>query len=332
MSFSVNGADATLSDIQRLNAWRVVKEKEWATEGSKLKLKYPTRPVFNSWMDKQCAKSLAIKQTNNEAKINQTPVARSSVSDPGTDSTVTQPQAESTDDWGLRHQSIVDAAASWIQRLDIDQRLPAADIDISGILDSIAMSVSRVMEQKGLDQLDDDCHKFIQKCVQQKITPTLDRLSQQLRFEKRERVVCNIRSDLLGELYSSPRTWCTGTIQQLNKPDQKQKVIVPYVVKLDPPIDRTISVPFDSNAVVRVEACFRESADDRLDCGTLYCLPQIKSKAKRFAVGDRVVCSVENSVEDSAVTGVEWAAGTVTEVEISMEQAAEEQLPEGFSG
>ena len=36
--------------------WRTAKEASWATEGSKLRRRYPEYADFEAWMDKQCAK------------------------------------------------------------------------------------------------------------------------------------------------------------------------------------------------------------------------------------------------------------------------------------
>ena len=134
------------------------------------------------------------------------------------------------------------------------------------------------------------------------------------RFAKSERVVCNVGSE-----------WAAGAVQSLEEEDPQSGRVVPYKVKLDPPIGRMIAVPVDSNATVRPEICFGQVSDG-LEF-TIYCLPQIKSKPKRFQVNDRVVCIVEDSVLDYAdeafdSTGIVWAPGTVTEVEVSMEDAA----------
>ena len=42
----------------KMEAWRETKEAEWAIDDSKLRRKHPTREAFDSWLDKQCAKSL----------------------------------------------------------------------------------------------------------------------------------------------------------------------------------------------------------------------------------------------------------------------------------
>ena len=60
-------ADAEQSTESKLAAWRETKEAEWAVEGSKLRRKHPTREALDTWLDKQCAKSLKLKQESDAA-------------------------------------------------------------------------------------------------------------------------------------------------------------------------------------------------------------------------------------------------------------------------
>ena len=74
-------AETSQSVESRMDAWRALKETQWAVPESELKLKYPTRETFDAWMDKQCAKSLQNKVKSDAAKesANQTAAAAASV-------------------------------------------------------------------------------------------------------------------------------------------------------------------------------------------------------------------------------------------------------------
>lgn len=43
-------------NAKRIAEWRAAKEKEWATDGSKLRTKYSTRDAFEAWMARQVEK------------------------------------------------------------------------------------------------------------------------------------------------------------------------------------------------------------------------------------------------------------------------------------
>jgi hypothetical protein len=228
-------------------------------------------------------------------------------------------QQLSEDTAALKQQCITNEISWWIQEFDVDQQLRI--VDINAIIQSVSFKVGRGMDESGRDELNELDKEFIEKAVRRMIKPILEQILEQrtrsaterkLRFDKRERVVCNIGSE-----------WMSGTVQSLNEPDAEDN-LMPYVVKIDPPVNRLMSVPFDSNSVIRPEVCFRQSGDVSLF--TLYCLPQIKSKAQRFGVGDRVTCVIEDSVQDPK--GIIWSPGTISEVEVSLAEAAQEQLPE----
>ena len=153
-------------------------------------------------------------------------------------------------------------------------------------------------------------HEYIDIRVRKLVQPILEC---SLRFRKRERVVCNIGSE-----------WLSGTIQAINEADPEDKSIkFPYVVKIDHPFNRLISAPVDDNDAVRAEVCFGKGKDSTLF--TLFCLPPVTRSQRRFRVGERVACAVEDKVPDP--TGTSWAAGTIQRVDISMDEAAKKHLP-----
>jgi hypothetical protein len=126
------------------------------------------------------------------------------------------------------------------------------------------------------------------------------------------------------------RRWASGTIQAINEDDPGDptgQAKLPYVVKMDPPKARLISVPKDINDLVRAEVCFGQRAGALWF--TLFCAPQRIVKTRRFGVGERVSCAVEDTTDNYTI----WAAGTVTEVSYSVASDASEMLPDrGWSG
>ena len=72
--------------------------------------------------------------------------------------------------------------------------------------------------------------------------PKGDSARRKTRFAKMDRVLCFIG------LPDMP--WVPGTIQSLNEEDPSDpRKTLPYVVKVDPPINRLISVPKDVNSL-----------------------------------------------------------------------------------
>ena len=75
-----------------------------------------------------------------------------------------------------------------------------------------------------------------------------------LRFAKLDRVVCNI---------GGSRGWAAGSVQALNEEDPSDpsgETLLAYVVKVDPPDSRLVSVPKDTNQYARAEVCFGQRA------------------------------------------------------------------------
>eukprot|EP00316_Scyphosphaera_apsteinii_P002159 CAMPEP_0119314526 /NCGR_PEP_ID=MMETSP1333-20130426/33045_1 /TAXON_ID=418940 /ORGANISM="Scyphosphaera apsteinii, Strain RCC1455" /LENGTH=286 /DNA_ID=CAMNT_0007319651 /DNA_START=81 /DNA_END=938 /DNA_ORIENTATION=+ len=138
----------------------------------------------------------------------------------------------------------------------------------------------------------------------------------QARFQKLERVVCRIGGE---------HGWAPGTIQALNEDDPQDpsgQTTLPYVVKLDAPLNRLISVPYDEGSLCRAEVCFGQPVNTKRDpCVplgfTLLCKPQRQQSRKaRFVVGERVACAVEDESGDYTV----WAAGKVSDVDYNVER------------
>ena len=135
-----------------------------------------------------------------------------------------------------------------------------------------------------------------------------------LRFAKTDRVLCLVDEDM----------WAAGAVASLNEDhpgDPTGKTKLPYVVKLDPPIGRLICVPMDDNDCCAPEVCFGQRAEALW--WTLFCLPPAQATARRFRVGDRVAVAVEDQTDDFS----DWAAGTVIEVDFSLEADAKRLFP-----
>lgn len=136
------------------------------------------------------------------------------------------------------------------------------------------------------------------------------------RFVRSDRVVCNIGGTI---------GWAPGTVQAVDEEDPVRKgTTLPYVVKIDSPIGRLISVPYDSNELCRAEICFDEARTGGGDFA-LKCAPKRVSRfaPRRFAVGERVCCAVEDATDHFT----DWAAGTVVAVDHTLEPDAPRSLP-----
>lgn len=202
------------------------------------------------------------------------------------------------------------AVAAKMEDFDPQGKLRAADFQ--DVLMDVTRRVVRCMRKEERSQLDDEDLAYIAERVQRRVTECLDAYalerSKPTRFHKFERVVCNVGGE---------RMWASGKIQSLNEDDPEDptgQTKLPYVVKTDPPAGRLISVPKDDYDVVRAEVCFGRRAGALWF--TLFCAPQRVAKAKRFGKGARVACAVEDSTNDFSI----WAAGTVIDVDYTVEQ------------
>jgi hypothetical protein len=127
------------------------------------------------------------------------------------------------------------------------------------------------------------------------------------RFVRSDRVICKLTNG-----------WAPGTVAALDEADAEDKRApsLPYVVKLDPPVNRFVAVPEDNSGYVLPEVCFGSLSDATLF--TLDCLPRNKDGTLaprpnlhfRFALQHRVACLVEDGTGHRAV----WKPGNVAQL------------------
>ena len=205
-------------------------------------------------------------------------------------------------------EAVEDAVHYEIQSYDTDQALRTKDYnEVHRIISKEAFD--RLLEEMRPEPSDED-YAFIQSRVRDLAQGYLDSPKEN-RFRRFDRVVCRIGGE---------RGWGAGTIQALDEVDPAdptgQKKL-PYVVKLDPPVGRLISVPYDDNQICRAEVCFGQMHQEDLFF-SLRCKPLRKETVRRFAVGDRVAVAVEAPDGDYTV----WAAGSVTDVNYDVQADA----------
>ena len=207
---------------------------------------------------------------------------------------------------------IEDAVGAGIVVCDPRQRLSPEDMD--DMVDEVASLVYAVMEDAGRLELNAQDRGFIREQTRQLTRARLPRPpSRARRFGRGDRVVCFVGGE---------PSWAAGSVQALDEDDPSDvtgQTTLPYLVKVDPPGARLVSVPKDIQDVVRAEVCFGARA------GALHftrmCLPSHSKKrgARRFAVGERVACAVEDATSDFS----DWAAGTVISVDHPIEPLEE---------
>jgi len=122
--------------------------------------------------------------------------------------------------------------------------------------------------------------------------------------EKHSLKKCDVLTSMFRTPHFTRATLSTCSVCPVARHMTGCKQICRYVVKLDPPINRLISVPADHNDCCLAEVCFGQGGEDAT-CWTLYCLPVSQPRARRFGVGDRVACAVEDPTGDFSL----WAAG-----------------------
>jgi len=131
----------------------------------------------------------------------------------------------------------------------------------------------------------------------------LGELRERLRFGLNDRLLCNL----------GPR-WLSGVVVGTAVPDPEEEgEILPYLVKTDPLPGlpgRTISVPCDEEDTCTLEVCFDPASS--LQLGLIKAAAAVLkegSKPKlRFAVGESVVCRINNDPKD----GLErWVPGMI---------------------
>ena len=136
------------------------------------------------------------------------------------------------------------------------------------------------------------------------------------RFRATDHVVCNIGGE---------HRWASGVVLAVNVDDADDPTggaKLPYIVRLNPPNARNITVMEDDADSIRAEVCFGRRAQSLWF--TLFCVPPQPVKAQRFGVGDRVACAIEDG-EDNFIT---WAPGTVIGVNHRVENDAKVLLPQ----
>ncbi|KAJ1446880.1 hypothetical protein M885DRAFT_544879 [Pelagophyceae sp. CCMP2097] len=125
------------------------------------------------------------------------------------------------------------------------------------------------------------------------------------RFNVGDRVVCNFGHE-----------WRAGMVECRDEPDPSGGAftLLPYVVRLDAPFDRLISVPRDDSDCIAPQVCF-------LTSDLAYnAFESFRPTAPiRFAVGDAVEARIE--AEDDLFS--EWAAATVEALFVSVERSPE---------
>lgn len=205
-------------------------------------------------------------------------------------------------------EAVQEAVETEIQWADEEQMLSYDDYD--EIKRSVSDEVFLLLLNEGRSKLTNTDVKGIRGKVMAQVDECLTRPPVKSRYELRDRLVCRIGGAV---------GWAAGTIQSLDEPDpsdQSGRTILPYVVKLDAPISKLISVPRDTNDTCFTEVCFGQNPDAILFA--LKCKPQRKAQNGRFAVGDRVTCAVADATGDYTV----WAPGQVCDVNYDVETEA----------
>ena len=244
-------------------------------------------------------------------------------------------------------QSINNQRGTW------DPKQQLSDSDLSQLSSTVTKTIRGFMRDEGRTSLDeDDLDWFVIAEIGKVFRSTVRRClpKKKLRFEKGDRVMCNVGGE---------RSWVAGSVMIVNEdPDEDdgepvdftllnesdgsessdeaeaamlpgwvRRTRIPYVVKVDPPFPTaTVDVPKDWNEIVRAEVCFGRR-DDGLSF-TRWCLPKAARKGaqrvRRFRKGDRVACAVEapGDVETN------WSKGTVMALEYPV--AAEGGVEGGY--
>jgi len=172
-------------------------------------------------------------------------------------------------------------------------------------------SIADLMQGEDRTELNERDYSCIRQRVRKLATKHLPKPKR--RFAVLDRVVCKVGGD---------REWAAGTVQAIDQDDitgQSFDGLVPYVVKIDPPNSRLVSVPEDSTCVVRAEVCFGQQPGALWFTGM--CLPKAvrrgAQRTRRFRAGERVACAVADATDDYA----DWAAGTVAAIDHPVEVA-----------
>lgn len=208
---------------------------------------------------------------------------------------------------------VEDAVSAALQACDPRQQLPAGEFQ--DILFTVCDKVAGVMQAEQRSTLSGKDRTFIERRVSKLVGTCFNEMFP-VRFRKSDRVICKTGSD--------EHDWASGLVVVVNEEHpEDEKSRLPYVVSIVPS-GRFIAVPKDNNCVCRAELCFGQRAGALWF--SLYCLQAqpLRRAARRFEVGDRVACAVEDDSDDYSI----WAAGTVLDVDYSVHADAEKMLPD----
>jgi len=210
--------------------------------------------------------------------------------------------------------SVEDTVSAQIQESDPLRRLRGGDFQ--HVLFEVMDAVMRCMDDEKRTELEEDDHTFIARRVRMMVHAALEQYDAEgpppTRFRRLDHVVCNVGGE---------RKWASGVVAATNEDDPadpSSQSKLPYVVEIDPPSGRFIAVPKDDYDLIRAEVCFgqRGSALWFTLCSMPEGPPAAAAAApRRFGVGDRVACAIEDDTNDHGA----WGAGTVLDVDYSVE-------------
>ena len=208
---------------------------------------------------------------------------------------------------------VEDAVVAEVRTRDPEQLLRTGEHEhiVGCISDRVCARMAYVQHTA----LDEEDHALIRRTSTQIVRHLLHPPGTGRRFVMHDRVVCHL---------TGQRAWAAGTIVKLDQDDDDDPTgenPLPYLVKIDPPKSRIVCAPRDDNDVVRAEVCFRQNADGLFF--SLFCKPRNQTKIRRFGVGDRVACAIDNITGDD----ITWAAGTVIELNFDAGPDARQAFP-----
>lgn len=239
---------------------------------------------------------------------------------------VSDPAANSTDTaaTGRVHSGrdrVEDFVGAQVQECDPNQMLDVGDFQ--EVIEECSSKVLKVMDREKRSEMDEEDQAFIVRRVHKMVAACFEQYEAQrakpTRYHRAERVVCMI---------GGARRWASGLIASVNEddPETNGRTKLPYVVKIDAKFgekSRLVSVSKDNHNICRAEVCFGSRAGALWF--TLFCVPLNSLKGeRRFALGERVVCAVEDESDDYST----WASGKVVDVDYSIEADAAELLPD----